>query len=79
MIAGLPPILICEGVGAEVMGHIAAPMVGGMITAPLMSLFVILVIYLLWQGGKLDPAPRDHRSGTESAGMESAGVESAGG
>ena len=54
LIAGLLPILIFEGVGSEVMGRIAAPMVGGMVTAPLMSLFVILAIYLLWQGRRLD-------------------------
>lgn len=52
LIAGLLPILIFEGVGSEVMGRIAAPMVGGMVTAPLMSLFVIPAIYLLWQGRK---------------------------
>lgn len=68
LIAGLLPILIFEGVGSEVMGRIAAPMVGGMITAPLMSLFVIPAIYLLWQGRKLDPEPRDHRPGAERAG-----------
>jgi Cu(I)/Ag(I) efflux system membrane protein CusA/SilA len=73
MIAGLLPILICEGVGAAVMGPIAAPMVGGKITAPLMSLFVIPAIYLLWQGRKFDPQPRDHRPGAERAGVESAG------
>ena len=54
LIAGLLPILIFEGVGSEVMGRIAAPMVGGMVTAPLMSLFVIPAIYLLWQGRRLD-------------------------
>lgn len=32
------------------MSRIAAPMIGGMITAPLLSLFVIPVIYLLWKG-----------------------------
>ncbi len=53
LIAGLLPILIFEGVGSEVMGRIAAPMVGGMVTAPLMSLFVIPAIYLLWQGRKM--------------------------
>ncbi len=54
LIAGLLPILIFEGVGSEVMGRIAAPMVGGMVTAPLMSLFVIPAIYLLWQGRRLN-------------------------
>jgi len=41
--------MLLGGVGSEVMRPIAAPMVGGMITAPLLSLFVIPVIYLLWR------------------------------
>jgi len=41
IIAGLLPILLGSGTGSEVMSRIAAPMVGGMITAPLLSLFVI--------------------------------------
>ncbi len=47
--AGLLPIMIGSGAGSEVMRRIAAPMVGGMITAPLLSLFVIPVLYLLWR------------------------------
>jgi Cu(I)/Ag(I) efflux system membrane protein CusA/SilA len=47
--AGLLPIMLGAGVGSEVMRRIAAPMVGGMITAPLLSLFVIPAIYLMWQ------------------------------
>ena len=50
IIAGLIPIMIGTGTGSEVMQRIAAPMVGGMITAPLLSLFVIPAIYLLWKG-----------------------------
>jgi len=42
IIAGLLPIML--GAGSEVMRRIAAPMVGGMVTAPLMSLFVIPAI-----------------------------------
>ncbi|POA77489.1 efflux RND transporter permease subunit [Pseudomonas sp. DP16D-R1] len=41
IIAGLLPILLGSGTGSEVMSRISAPMVGGMITAPLLSLFVI--------------------------------------
>ncbi len=60
--AGLLPIMLIGGVGSEVMRRIAAPMVGGMITAPLLSLFVIPAIYLLWRRRELDarqaaPAP----------------------
>ena len=49
IIAGLLPIMIGTGTGSEVMQRIAAPMVGGMITAPLLSLFVIPAIYYLWK------------------------------
>ncbi|HYN79537.1 MAG TPA: efflux RND transporter permease subunit [Lamprocystis sp. (in: g-proteobacteria)] len=52
--AGLLPIMFGAGVGSEVMRRIAAPMVGGMITAPLLSLFVIPAIYLLWRGRGLN-------------------------
>jgi len=41
ILAGLIPILLSTGAGSEVMSRIAVPMVGGMITAPLLSLFVI--------------------------------------
>ena len=53
IIAGLIPIMIGSGTGSEVMQRIAAPMVGGMITAPLLSLFVIPALYLLIEGRKL--------------------------
>lgn len=49
IVAGLIPIMLGHGTGSEVMQRIAAPMVGGMITAPLLSLFVIPAIYLLWK------------------------------
>ncbi|MGB5644344.1 MAG: efflux RND transporter permease subunit, partial [Gammaproteobacteria bacterium] len=49
IIAGLLPIMLSHGTGSEVMQRIAAPMVGGMITAPLLSLFVVPAIYLLWK------------------------------
>jgi len=55
IIAGLLPIMLGGGTGSEVMKRIAAPMVGGMITAPLVSLFLIPVLYLLWKGRKLSP------------------------
>jgi Cu(I)/Ag(I) efflux system membrane protein CusA/SilA len=47
IIAGLAPIMWSEGTGAEVMQRIAAPMIGGMITAPLLSMFVIPAAYFL--------------------------------
>lgn len=49
IVAGLIPIFIGSGTGSEVMSRIAAPMIGGMITAPLLSLFVIPAIYLMWK------------------------------
>ena len=50
IMAGLLPIMLGTGTGSEVMQRIAAPMVGGMLTAPLLSMFVIPVAYLLWRG-----------------------------
>jgi Cu(I)/Ag(I) efflux system membrane protein CusA/SilA len=50
ILAGLFPILWGAGTGSEVMQRIAAPMVGGMITAPLLSMFVVPVVYLLMRG-----------------------------
>jgi Cu(I)/Ag(I) efflux system membrane protein CusA/SilA len=47
IIAGLLPIMWGSGTGSEIMRRIAAPMVGGMITAPLLSMFVIPAAYLL--------------------------------
>ncbi|MDX1345211.1 MAG: efflux RND transporter permease subunit, partial [Sedimenticolaceae bacterium] len=57
IVAGLIPIFIGTGAGSEVMQRIAAPMIGGMITAPLLSLFVIPAIYLLWKRRSLDSQP----------------------
>ena len=47
IIAGLLPIMWSHGAGSEVMQRIAAPMIGGMITAPLLSLFVVPAAYRL--------------------------------
>ncbi|KAF0183396.1 MAG: Cu(I)/Ag(I) efflux system membrane protein CusA [Alphaproteobacteria bacterium] len=47
IMAGLLPILWTGGAGAEVMRRIAAPLVGGMLSAPLLSLFVIPAAYLM--------------------------------
>lgn len=45
ILAGLIPIVWGSGTGSEVMSRIAAPMLGGMITAPLLSLFIIPAAY----------------------------------
>ncbi len=47
ILAGLLPILLGDGTGSEIMSRIAAPMVGGMLTAPLLSMLVLPVGYLL--------------------------------
>ena len=47
ILAGLVPIMWGSGTGSEVMQRIAAPMVGGMVTAPLLSMFVIPAAYFL--------------------------------
>jgi Cu(I)/Ag(I) efflux system membrane protein CusA/SilA len=47
ILAGLAPILVGHGAGSEVMSRIAAPMIGGMLTAPLLSMFVVPAAYLL--------------------------------
>ncbi len=47
IIAGLLPIFLGDGAGSEIMRRIAAPMIGGMVTAPLLSLFVLPAAYKL--------------------------------
>ena len=49
ILAGLFPIMVGGGAGSEVMQRIAAPMLGGMVTAPLLSMFIIPMGYLLWR------------------------------
>ena len=56
ILAGLLPIMWGTGTGSEVMQRIAAPMVGGMITAPLLSMFVIPAAYLLMRQQPKDQA-----------------------
>jgi Cu(I)/Ag(I) efflux system membrane protein CusA/SilA len=65
IIAGLVPILIGAGTGSEVMQRIAAPMVGGMITAPLLSMFVVPAVYLLLRRRPLRRARTDARARQE--------------
>ena len=65
ILAGLLPIMLGDGTGSEVMRRIAAPMIGGMITAPLVSMFLIPVLYLIWQKRRLAVA----RVGAEQAAM----------
>jgi len=53
ILAGLLPILVGGGAGSEVMQRIAAPMVGGMLSAPLLSMLVIPAAYRLLQRRRL--------------------------
>ena len=53
VLAGLLPILLGGGAGSEVMQRIAAPMVGGMLSAPLLSMLVIPAAYRLLQRRRL--------------------------
>ncbi|MCY1221209.1 Cation efflux system protein CusA [compost metagenome] len=55
ILAGLVPIMWSHGTGSEVMQRIAAPMVGGMLTAPLLSLFVVPAVYLLMRRRQTRP------------------------
>ncbi|MAZ05273.1 MAG: CusA/CzcA family heavy metal efflux RND transporter [Halomonas sp.] len=49
IIGGLVPVMMGGGTGSEVMGRIAAPMIGGMISAVILALLVIPVGYYLWR------------------------------
>ena len=49
IIVGLLPVMYGTGTGSEVMSRIAAPMVGGMITALIMTLLVLPAIYFMWR------------------------------
>ena len=50
---GLAPIFITEGLGSDVMRRIALPMIGGMGSTALLTLFMVPVVYYLWEAGKL--------------------------
>jgi len=49
VLGGLFPIMLGQGTGSEVMQRIAAPMIGGMVTAPILSMFVIPAAWFLLQ------------------------------
>ena len=58
ILAGLLPILFGHGAGSEVMSRIAAPMIGGMLTAPLLSMLVVPAAYLLLRRRAPKPFPQ---------------------
>jgi Cu(I)/Ag(I) efflux system membrane protein CusA/SilA len=53
IIAGLLPILYGTGTGSEVMSRIAAPMVGGMVSAIILTLLIVPVVFFLWRRTQL--------------------------
>lgn len=75
ILAGLFPLLVGTGTGSEVMQRLAAPMIGGMITAPLLSLFVLPTVYKILgykrflhrAGDPEDEAPKVAAAHPESA------------
>ncbi|MEQ8824250.1 MAG: CusA/CzcA family heavy metal efflux RND transporter [Filomicrobium sp.] len=50
IVAALAPIFFTEGLGSDVMRRIALPMIGGMASTTILTLIVIPVIYLIWEG-----------------------------
>jgi Cu(I)/Ag(I) efflux system membrane protein CusA/SilA len=52
-IVGLLPIMFGSGTGSEVMRRIAAPMVGGLVSATLLALVLVPALYLLWRQGRI--------------------------
>jgi Cu(I)/Ag(I) efflux system membrane protein CusA/SilA len=70
IIAGLLPIMLGSGTGSEVMRRIAAPMVGGMVSATLLTLVVIPALFLLWRGHGLE-SKKGTAGHSESPGLKS--------
>jgi len=58
IIAGLLPIMLGGGTGSEVMRRIAAPMVGGMVSATILTLIVIPALFLIWRGRAAQVNPK---------------------
>ena len=56
IIAGLLPIMWSHGTGSEVMQRIAAPMIGGMVSALVLTLLVLPAAYYLWRSQSLGEA-----------------------
>ncbi|WP_106475925.1 efflux RND transporter permease subunit [Phytohalomonas tamaricis] len=60
ILAGLIPIMVGSGTGSEVMSRIAAPMVGGMITAPFVSMLLVPIVYRLMRTPRRRDATSQH-------------------
>ncbi|MCY4254620.1 MAG: CusA/CzcA family heavy metal efflux RND transporter [Gammaproteobacteria bacterium] len=59
VLAGLAPIFLSDGLGADVMRRIALPMLGGMVSTLALTLLVIPAVYFAWVGRRLSPAALD--------------------
>ena len=59
IMAGLAPIMWSHGSGSQVMKRIAAPMIGGMVSATILTLVVVPVIYGIWKGWQLPEEEKD--------------------
>ena len=53
ILAGLLPMMFGQGTGSEVMRRIATPMLGGMLTAPLVSMVLLPICYYMWKRANL--------------------------
>jgi len=58
VIAGLLPIMFGTGTGSEVMRRIAAPMVGGMLSATALALLIIPAVFVLWKRTQMKRAEK---------------------
>jgi Cu(I)/Ag(I) efflux system membrane protein CusA/SilA len=65
--AGLGPIFLTDGLGADVMRRIALPMLGGMASTLVLTLIVIPVVYALWAGRQMDRSRSPSHDQTEGA------------
>jgi Cu(I)/Ag(I) efflux system membrane protein CusA/SilA len=63
ILAGLLPLFIGSGAGSEIMQRIAAPMIGGMVTAPLLSMIVIPAAYRLLRSRSINRSSTFHQTG----------------
>jgi len=64
IIAGLLPIMFGSGTGSEVMRRIAAPMIGGMLSAMILTVFVIPAVYYLWKSANVKTSKSSSRLNT---------------
>ncbi|MFZ3288235.1 MAG: efflux RND transporter permease subunit, partial [Telluria sp.] len=60
IIAGLLPIMLRDGTGGDVMRHVAAPMLGGIVSAAALTLLVVPALYYLWRVRELAAASNEH-------------------